>query len=205
MSLLLESIRFENNRFHHLDFHQERMNRSARELLGSKAPELEKELENRMDQFRESNPGGNQCFKFRVLYDQEIRKVEWAVYQQPTIRSLKMVEASQIDYSHKYADREVLNELLMQRGRCDDILMIKEGRITDTSFCNVVFYNEKQWLTPAYPLLKGVQREVLLKQEIIQTADIRVEDLGNFSKLRLINALLPFEKAPELKISQTFS
>lgn len=204
MCRLLESIRFENNRFHHLEFHQERMNRSVRDLFGSGAPNLEKELELRMVQFRENN-SINPCYKFRVLYDQEIQTIEWAPYQQPEINSLKLVEASKIDYAHKYADRNVLNELFQQKGSCDDILIVREGRITDTSFCTVVFYNGKQWLTPAYPLLKGTQREYLLKQEVIQTADIRTDDLDNFSKVRLINALLPFEKAPELEINQIFS
>ncbi|MBN2638306.1 MAG: aminotransferase class IV [Bacteroidales bacterium] len=202
MCLLLESIRFENNKFHHVSYHQERMNRSVSKLFNTKAPNLEKALENIQDIFI-AQP--NQTYKFRVLYNASIHKTEWEEYKKPQIGSLKIVAAQYLDYTHKYAARENLNVLFQQKSDCDDILIAKNGRITDTLFCNVVFFNGTQWITPAYPLLKGTQREFLLQQEIIRTADIRIEDLKLFSKARLINAMLPFESAPEIKTDQIFS
>jgi len=201
MCLLLESIRFENGQFHHLKFHQQRMNHAAEEVLNAKAPKLEPSL----NEFLKKEPLlGKEIFKFRVLYDCEIQHIEWAPYRRPQIHSLQLVFDDRIDYKHKYANRDGLNELYQQKGQCDDILIVKNGRITDTLFCNVVFFNGRQWLTPAYPLLKGTQREFLLEQEVIRTADIRVEDLPNFSKVRLINAMLPFETAPEFPVSRIF-
>jgi 4-amino-4-deoxychorismate lyase len=178
------------------------MDSSARKLRNAKAPNLKSSL----DEFlkKETVPEKG-IIKFRVLYDTAIQKIEWAMYQPPQIQSLKLVFDREIDYSFKYANREALNTLYQQKDACDDILIVKEGRITDTLFCNVVFYNGTQWLTPAYPLLKGTQREFLLEQEIIHTADIRVEDLPNFSQVRLINALLPFETAPSFPVSRIIS
>ena len=68
---------------------------------------------------------------------------------------------------------------------CDDILIVKQGFITDTSYSNVLFYNGKEWLTPTHPLLKGTQRASLLDQEIIRVAEIRLEDLHHFKKVTL--------------------
>lgn len=201
MCLLLESLCFENDRFHNVSYHQERMNRSVNTLFYSEAPNLGTALENIQNTFI-AKP--NQTYKFRILYNTSIKNIEWSEYEKPQINSLKIVHASDIDYTHKYANRENLNVLFQQRANCDDILIVKGGRITDTSFCNVVFFNGKQWLTPSYPLLKGTQRELLLQQEIIHTADIRLDDLGLFSKVRLINALLPLEEAPEIKSDQIF-
>lgn len=201
MCLLLESLCFENDRFHNVSYHQERMNRSVNTLFYSEAPNLGTALENIQNTFIAKS---NQTYKFRILYNTSIKNIEWSEYEKPQINSLKIVHASDIDYTHKYANRENLNVLFQQRANCDDILIVKGGRITDTSFCNVVFFNGKQWLTPSYPLLKGTQRELLLQQEIIHTADIRLDDLGLFSKVRLINALLPLEEAPEIKSDQIF-
>lgn len=202
MCLLLESVRFEHGKFHNVASHQDRMNYSVRKLLNSKAPRLEKILNDVRALFR---PQPNQVYKFRILYDTSLQKIEWDTYRKPEINSLKLVETSHIDYAHKYANRENLKALFLQKSSYDDILIVKEGRITDTYFCNVVFFNGKQWLTPAYPLLKGTQRAVLLQQNTIYAADIHVDDLKHFSKVRLINALLPFETAPELNIQQIFS
>ena len=199
MCLLLESIRFENGQFHLLPYHQQRMDRAARTLFGTPAPELQPALEALLK--KEPLPGKD-IFKFRVLYDREIQKIERAPYRRPQIHSLQLVFEDHIDYKHKYANRDGLNDLYQQKGQSDDILIVKDGRITDTLFCNVVFFNGKQWLTPAYPLLKGTQREFLLEQEVIHTADIRVADLANFSSVRLINALLPFATAPEFPVNR---
>lgn len=87
------------------------------------------------------------------------------------------------------------------------MLIVKNGLVTDTSFCNVLFFNGKHWLTPEQPLLRGTRRAALLDQEQIRTAVIGVEDLHYFTKVRLINAMIRFEDCLDIpmdKVSSSF-
>ena len=81
-----------------------------------------------------------------------------------SIRTLKLVTANHIDYRYKSTDRSELNRLTAQKGNCDDIVIVKNGFITDTSFTNLALFDGHQWLTPAHPLLAGTQRALLLEQ-----------------------------------------
>ena len=89
---------------------------------------------------------------------------------------------------------------MLQKGDADDIIIVKNGLITDSSFANLLFFNGLQWLTPAQPLLKGTQRAKLLEQEQVITAEIRTADLSNFIKVRLVNAMLRFEDEVDILI-----
>ena len=100
-----------------------------------------------------------------------------------------MVYTEELDYSYKYSKREKLEGLFAQRGGCDDVLIVRKGRITDSSYANVVFFDGQDWWTPKDPLLKGTCRARLLDQGSIKEAAMEVEDLKNFKGLKLINAL----------------
>jgi 4-amino-4-deoxychorismate lyase len=115
-----------------------------------------------------------------------------------------MVFPSELEYSYKYEDRKAINKLFKEKGPADDILIVKKGLITDTSFCNILFYNGKNWITPSFPLLKGTQRRYLLEQERIIPAEISTSDLQNFSKARLINAMIRFEDSLDIDIQDIF-
>ena len=181
------------------------MNRSRRILFGQ---EDEIDLKEYFDEksFRIANPkeyiksNEHGLFKCRVIYSTTIEKTEFIPYHLPKIRSLKLVVDDQIYYSHKYLDRKPIERLLSGKGDCDDILIIKNGLITDTSFANILFFNGKEWITPALPLLKGTRRAQLLDEEKIRTADIRTEDLKYFQKARLINAMIRFEDQVDIAI-----
>lgn len=67
--------------------------------------------------------------------------------------------------------------LAAQKGDCDEIIIIKNGLVTDTSFTNIAIYKHGMWLTPKHPLLLGTKRAALLEKGIIQEADITVDDL----------------------------
>ena len=112
-----------------------------------------------------------------------------------------MVIDDEINYSHKYHNRNHLENLFSQKGDCGDILIVKNGLITDTSFANILFYNGKEWLTPANPLLKGTQRKFLLETEKVSTADIRPSDLKYFKRARLVNAMMRFEDETGVNLS----
>jgi 4-amino-4-deoxychorismate lyase len=89
-------------------------------------------------------------------------KLKLFLIRKGVIESLKLVEDNTISYRHKYSDRSHLLELMNMRGDCDDILIVKDGYITDTSFSNIVFFDGDKWVTPARPLLRGTMRESLL-------------------------------------------
>jgi len=135
----------------------------------------------------------NRLFKCRIIYSKQIEKIEFIPYQLSNITSLKIVVDDEIDYSHKYLDRNQLENLFSQKRNCDDILIVKNGLVTDTSFANILFYNGKEWITPTHPLLKGIQQQFLLETEQISTTKIRPSDLKYFKKARLVNAMMRFE------------
>jgi len=137
--------------------------------------------------------------KLRFLYNKTDCFCQYDEYQFKPVKTLKIVE-SEIDYSLKFVDRKEIEALLKQKEAADDILIVKNNRITDTSFTNVVFYDGSEWLTPQFPLLHGTARARLLHQKIIKTVDIGLSDLKYFKSFRLINALRDFETANTLPI-----
>jgi len=83
---------------------------------------------------------------------------------------------------------------------CDEILIIKQNLITDTSFSNITFFDGTRWITPSSPLLAGTMRSFLIQKQVIVEKEIRVTDLKDFEKARLINAMLPFESGSDIPV-----
>lgn len=131
--------------------------------------------------------------KCRILYSCDDIKIEYERYNFKEIKTLKLVEDNVIDYAYKYANRTKFNHLLDQKGECDDILIIKNGLVTDTSFTNIVLENKDGLFTPTSYLLDGTKRRALLETGRIKEAVVKPEDLGNYSKLYLINAMITLE------------
>lgn len=194
---LIESIKYENGKFANLQLHEKRMNFSRKQLFSSGN---NIDLLSALSRKTNSNLKNNQIYKCRIVYEDEIKNIEFKEYSIPQINGLKLVYNNVIDYSFKYEDRSQLSSLFAQRENCDDILIVKNNLISDTYFCNIVFFNGKQWLTPEKPLLNGVQRQYLIDNEIIQTAKITPADLKYFSKATLINAMLDFETSLDISI-----
>ena len=189
-----ETIKIEGNQLCNLGYHQKRMDRTRLEVLGLKTPvELKKSV---------IIPKGlsGQLLKCRVVYSRTIEKIEFEPYYPGKVKSLKIIVDNGIGYNYKYSDRKKLNLLLNQKGNCDEILIVKKGLVTDTSFSNVVFFDGKNYVTPTQPLLKGTMRQSLLDKGIISEADIKVSDLKNFQSAFLINAMLELDKEVGIKV-----
>tara|TARA_B100000902_G_scaffold396727_1_gene458537 strand:+ start:789 stop:1385 length:597 start_codon:yes stop_codon:yes gene_type:complete len=127
--------------------------------------------------------------KLKILYNEKNRKLDFQLYKKQDIQSLRLVHTEVLDYTHKYTKREKLEALFAQREDCDDVLIVRKGSITDSSYANVVFFDGKNWCTPQLPLLKGTCRARLLAQSIIKEIPLGVDDLKKFQGLKLINAL----------------
>ena len=186
---LLETIRFEKGEFSNLVFHQDRMNKSRRVIFNCEDEiNLFKLLHEQSNSICDTN-----LYKCRIIYNSGVKKIEFIPYKIPDINQLKLVICDEIEYGHKYLDRQKIEKLLDKKGKADDIIIVKNGLITDSSTANLLFNNGNHWVTPAFPLLKGTQRAKLLEEEKIQVVDIRPSDLHNFKIVRFINAMLRFE------------
>lgn len=184
MEQYLETIRIEEGRACHLPYHNQRMNETRAHLGLSDGLDLEAVIGD-VSIYQQRT-------RCRIVYDTEIRSVEFFPYQIRSVKTLRLVEDNQVDYGCKYADRSALNRCFAQRGACDDVLIVQNGDVTDTTIANVAFWNGETWFTPSTPLLKGTMRASLLDSHQIQEAKIRVEDLSHFSRLRLFNAIISF-------------
>ena len=132
--------------------------------------------------------------KCRIVYGKTINSMDFELYTMRTIKSLCIVENDTIDYSYKYHNREVINNLFAQRNDCDDILIVKNSLITDTSFTNVVFKDSAGGLyTPTSALLSGTKRQKLLDSGIIKEKEIHIDEIKSFEGLYLINAMIDIE------------
>ncbi len=129
-------------------------------------------------------------YKCRVTYEERIIDITFEPYRRRKIESLKLVRDDEIDYRYKCEDRRRINALLQLKGDCDDILIIKNNLITDTSFSNIALYDGARWITPAEPLLAGTKREQLLAEGLIFEDEIRAADMGKFRTASLINAMM---------------
>lgn len=126
----------------------------------------------------------------RVTYARQILRVEYFPYHVRPVRRLRLVEADGLDYRYKYADRTALDSLVAQRGEADDILIVQNGLLTDTSYTNIALWNGKEWVTPARPLLEGTKRKLLLAQGVLVPKDIPASEISAYSRICLFNALL---------------
>lgn len=194
MSPLVESLKLKDGVLFNLDYHQSRLNRSLNELFPqSDAIDLEREIV-----IPEEYLQGT--FKVRVLYGPQIEKVEIEPYTFRTVQSLKVVHHDNIDYHLKYSERRILQELFTERGECDDIIIIKNEVVTDSFAANLVFFDGKQWFTSTTPLLKGTKRQLLLDMGLIVEREIREQDISNYRKVGLVNAMIDMEEMPVVDI-----
>lgn len=195
MSLLFETISIRNGQPENLFWHQARMDRSVEHCLGIKNKiELTKVI--KVPEYAQSGH-----FRCRIDYSTSITRIEYSSYTLADISSLKVVDIQDYDYSFKFADRNMLNEFLKQKEECDDVLLVKNACITDSSYANIVFWNGKEWITPDTPLLKGTCRARMLASGVIREKRILTNDLKDFLYFRLINVLRGFQESPDIQIS----
>ncbi|MBE7437482.1 MAG: aminotransferase class IV [Spirochaetales bacterium] len=193
MSLLLETICIQDQKICHWPSHAKRMERSLA-ALGLPLHFDLTELEHTVEQKFQVWPGGEgkRRIKCRLLYSSQLESITFIPYDLPQIRTLEIVESA-LDYSCKFADRRAL-EVLRSHSQADDVLIVKSGFVTDSTFCNVAFRSGGDWLTPRNPLLYGTRRETLLQESLIKEADLPCDSLARFTEVMLFNAMIgPFE------------
>jgi 4-amino-4-deoxychorismate lyase len=105
---------------------------------------------------------------------------------------LKII-SSDIEYSLKYANRDALNALLQSNKEVDEVIIEKNGYLTDTTISNIAFFDGKHWVTPEKPLLEGTMRAKLINEGFLHTKQIKKEDLQSYSYVALMNAMIGFK------------
>ncbi|MCX6073609.1 MAG: aminotransferase class IV [Campylobacterales bacterium] len=177
---LLETLRCEGGRVHHLPYHQQRVDRSLRILGENTSYDLSSLI----------IPPDSALYRCRFLYTPTSFSIEFHPYTARKISTLRLIHGDHINYPFKYVQRESLNALFDQRNGCDDVLIIKNNRLTDTTIANIALYLDGQWLTPLIPLLEGTTRARLIDEGKITTAYLTLSDARNATKIALMNAMM---------------
>jgi 4-amino-4-deoxychorismate lyase len=194
MSLLIESICILNGEIRNLDYHQKRLNKSRYKVLGK-----EDDLDlNQIIKIPHSAKEGK--FKCRILYGEKLESIEFLPYSIRPIQSIRLVENNSIEYKYKYENRSAF-ELMKDSVSEDEIMILKKGQITDTSYSNLVFFDGDNWITPSTYLLNGTMRQALLREGKVIEDEINPKDFNRFLSFKLINAMMNLEESPELDIS----
>lgn len=184
---LFETLCIEQQQIKNCAYHQQRYERALYQFYGESAVKIYDlfEIIHLQPEFLNLTP----LTRCRIDYNATTFQIQFFPYQRRKIATFQPVICDDIDYSLKFTDRTLLNRLLVQRGDCDEIMIIKQGKVTDCSIGNLAFRLGEHWFTPDSPLLAGTQRRYLLEQGILQEIPIFVEDVLKFDEIRVINAM----------------
>jgi 4-amino-4-deoxychorismate lyase len=185
---LFESVCIENGEIQNGTYHESRFKSSFYAFFGFEAkyslfdkvffPRIDKSLK----------------YKLKIKYN-EIG-TNWTIFEYlntiPT--GLLLLEDDEINYQLKYADRKQLNHLYQQKVNFEDVLIIKNGFITDATYSNILFTDGRKIVTPSTPLLHGTCRTRLLAEEKITESPIKADSIHTFESFQLINALNDFNE-----------
>lgn len=186
MSRFIESIKVEDQEAFLLDLHQKRVNETFTHFGKESALNLQKIFKN-----LEVDEDG--LFKLRIVYDLDKNfRTQLIPYAIPEIHSFQLVENNTFDYSFKFEDRKELDRMKSQ-SKAEEIIIVKNNHITDTSFSNLLFLKGKEWFTPNTFLLNGVMRQHLLKTKKIKETEITLNNIKEFSNFQIINAMNDFD------------
>lgn len=194
MCPFVESLRVEHRRLMHVEWHERRMQQTLLQQYGIR-PDI-----NLTTAIQVPDDLDGRVYKCRIEYGTSIERISFTLYEPKQVKTLRLVNDDAIEYAFKYTDRSAIETLLEKRMGADDVLIVRQGCLTDTSFSNIVMLREGVWYTPDTFLLNGTCRQRLVAEGKIHEAHITVDDIGNYTEIRLINALLDWENHPSVSI-----
>ncbi len=190
MSLFFETIKIENGDIQNLELHNNRLNRTILENFNITADiDLSQYI---------TIASKNRTYRCKVLYTKEVEKVEFHPIVERVFQSFKLIETN-IKYTYKSTDRKKIDLLFKQKENCHDIIMVKNGLLTDTSIANIAFFDGSVWITPKTPLFKGTYREYLLKHKLILEKNVRIKEVENYTGFAIMNAIVGFQRIKNAK------
>ena len=186
MSQFIESIKVEDQKAFLMEFHQKRVNDTFAHFGAQGSIDLEKI-------FKSLEHDEDGLYKLRIVYDLNRNfKHQMIPYAIPEIENFQLVENNSFDYSFKFEERKEF-EKMKTKAKTEEIIIVKNNHITDTSYTNILFLKGETWYTPATYLLNGVMRQHLLKEKKIKEAEITLQNIREFSHFQLINAMNDFD------------
>jgi len=185
--LLIETICIRNGKVQNISAHNQRCHQARAAVFG-RGRKIN--LRSYIDNDKAIWP----VTKCRITYGHQVADVTYEPYLMKDIASLRLVDIGDYTYGHKYQDRSQLAAFYSQRQTSDDILMVKDGLITDSYYANVALRKHSKWYTPKKPLLEGTMRAKLLAKGKIEVRDIYAKKLHTYERVRLFNAMIPFGK-----------
>lgn len=146
-------------------------------------------------------PISSDLLKCKVTYnDDEIINVSFSSYKKRSIKKLKLICDNTIEYKFKYENRDHLELLFAQKENADDIIIIKNGLITDTTIANIAILIDDRWITPKIPLLFGTTRQRYIDNGTLKEENISVPQLQKAKKIALLNAMIDFDIIEDFEI-----
>lgn len=182
MSLFVETIKVLNGEVESLSYHQARVD----ETLSAHDKDVSLDLKNILHVPGAMKTGLVKC---KLVYDKEVRDIEYSRYKLRHISSLQIVRDDEAEYSYKYHKRSNLDRLYAMRKSSAEIIIVKGQGITDAYYYNLAFMKDEIWYTPDAPLLKGTKRARLLSQGLMLEKSISLADVKDYSQVSLINAM----------------
>ncbi|ATV38722.1 chorismate-binding protein [Prevotella intermedia] len=188
MCQFIETMCVEQGKIINLDYHLERIKNTRKHFWNT-----EKTVPT--DQLSALAATQDSKAKLRFVYDKEnIYDLSCTPYNTRKIERLKLLESNDIDYRYKSVDRSEINLLKAQTEPTDEIIIVKQNRLTDTSYTNIALFDGSQWITPSTPLLKGTRRAQLLDAGRLIEREVLATDLKSFQSISLINAMMDLEE-----------
>ena len=181
-----EAIRMEDGKLHNLNYHQKRIDATLRRFWHNEHNDIS--LQSALSHIM---PQDGIC-KIHIEYNGEgISEITQSEYKIRDIRSLRLVNADDAEYSYKYADRSALMKLQQSRQDSDEVIIVRNGCLTDTSYSNIALHNKHGWFTPDKPLLPGTMRRSLIDKGLLSATEITLDNLNDYDTICLINAMMP--------------
>jgi len=187
-SELFETIKSIDGIVQNLQYHQARLNNAYKEFF-KKEPLLN------LQQILNPPPIG--LYRIKVIYNiNGLVSIDYFNYKPKTINKIMLIEASNLNYTFKYTNRDFFNTLYNIYSNVDEFIITKNGFLCDTTIANIALYHTKEqtWHTPKKPLLYGTTLARYLKAKKLTPKDIHYTNLKNYSKIALLNAMIDFKE-----------
>ena len=179
----LETIKALDGEVYNISYHQKRYESVLRSLGSS----------NYKDLIEYIHPPSTGLYRCRLVYTIDTIEVSYHPYTKKEVHSLKILHDDNIVYSKKSTNRKDIDTLYEKKENCDDILIVKNALVSDTSIANIALYKEGIWYTPALVLLEGTTRQRYIDKGVLIPKDIDVDTLKEYTKVALLNVMIDFD------------
>lgn len=193
---LFETLLIIDGKVQNLQYHQQRFEQATQEYFGC---EPRFSLADILVVPEASQRGKVRC---RIDYNATEFELKFFIYSPKKVERFRLVEVENWDYHLKFSDRKRFDLLPILQN--EEVIILNNGYVSDCSIGNLLFLKQGIWYSPQHYLLKGTQLSKLLDEGKVVLAKIAKQDLHQYEKIMLINALNPFEEPRALPCSQIY-